>query len=164
MLSSKPQPEVPKQDQAKTPIPEYKEPAPLPIFKGSKKRRIWQYIDNFAFIIIAGALFFAIDALVDIFYKSEYADTQSSAQQFTIQDFEGVLLALIVTAIAIAVINLILELYFDAVHWFVESEADSSWNSFVAFKQLTPFQQWLVFLSLFYVATQVFVGVLGGIT
>jgi len=129
-------------------------------FHGSKERRIWQYVDNIGLILLLIGVFFLLDAGVDLLYKNDIADTQTSAQRYTVQDIEGILLALIATGIVLASIKLMLEIAYDSIHWFIETEADSSWTSFKAFQKMSPFQQWIIFVSLLYISSQIFVGIL----
>lgn len=117
-------------------------------FKGNTKRRFWQYIDNIGSIFLSALLFIILDWIVDYAYKNEIADTQSAAQQFTIQDLEAIILSFLILNLAYNVINLLLEISFDSLHWFRESSTDPTWNSFIAFKQLTAWQQWCVYLCL----------------
>lgn len=132
-------------------------------FKGSVKRRVTQYIDNIVQILAVFIVFIFVDLGVDYLYKHQ-AETQSAAQYFTIQDLEGVILALMIVIQLYNVINLVIEIRYDSIHWFRERSVDSSWSSFQAFKALTPWHQWVVYLWLLSLGLLTFSFVLMGLT
>lgn len=134
-----------------------------PKFKGSPKRKFFQYLDSLALNMGIIVVFVAIDTAVDWLFRNEVADSQSSAQNYSVEDIEGMILAGLILAFAINTVKLILEIAFDSYHYFFESEKDARWTSYKAFKSMTPFQQWLIVSILFAACVLAYPGILKAI-
>lgn len=115
-----------------------------PKFKGSKKRRFFQYLDSIGMLFGIIVVYYILDTAVEWLYSNNVADTQSAAQRFTFEDVEGMILAGLMLAFGITLAKLILEIIFDSYHFFFESDKDASWTSYKAFRKLEPHHQWYV--------------------
>jgi hypothetical protein len=117
-----------------------------------------QYIDNIGYLCINLSVFIFIDEGVTWLYKNNFVDTTSPAQYITIQDIEKLILAIVWTLQVIISVKLILSLVFDVISNFLET---SQYR--VSFNRLTGWQKWLLLLGFFYVATQLYLGIVRGI-